>query len=438
MAGGEHATSVSERLPAFSPEERAPRECGCRRSEEEARGQHHPGGGGAARTALVRAGGRSGSTTQVEPDSATYNVPVAYELCGSARRCERWRAASAKSSAVTSRCARPSRWSTGTRCRVDPLVAAAPDSDDLSAPRRGDARGRARRLRGLARRRSTSRGGPLVRVTLLQPRDAEHCSSLAVTPHHRRCVVAGGLLHESPARSTDAFSHGAAVAAPTYCSSPRTSPRGSDAASSSELIQTTARATGEQRRRGAPTVLDLPPDRPRPPARRPRGARWLEFGPGPPEEVTALSQREGVTLFMAPAGSIRRPALPVHRAETTSASGPHRGPHRPTPKGSSAFRQHARAARRPPRRPDVPAGCSGEVRETALEAYAPPGLHSRQLVRRDAPRARRRASRPLFQVMFGFIKTRQGDHRAVCRAGGLLRSAITTWASAVRLRPRVD
>jgi amino acid adenylation domain-containing protein len=50
---------------------------------------------------------------------------------------------------------------------------------------------------------------------------------------------------------------------------------------------------------GAPVVLELPTDRPRPPVQTDRGRRWyLDLGPAEARAVRALADREGVTVFM--------------------------------------------------------------------------------------------------------------------------------------------
>ena len=180
-------------------------------------------------------------------------------------------------------------------------------------------RGRAARRRGGARGRSTWRAGPLLRGAAAAPRRrrARRCCS---TMHH---IVSDGwslgVLVRELAALYAGLRCGPAVAAAASCrSSTPTSPPGS-AAGWRARCWTAQLAYWRERLAGAPPVLELPTDRPRPPVqpapRRARGAVGSRRG------LAARAARrsaggEGATLFMILLAAFEALLCALHAART--------------------------------------------------------------------------------------------------------------------------
>ena len=154
---------------------------------------------------------------------------------------------------------------------------------------------------------------------------------------------------------------------------------------------------------GAPALLELPTDRPRPavdgPARR--GAPAGRSRPRRPSGSQALSRREGATLFMTLLAAFQVLLAPLQRPATTSSVGtPIAGRTRRGDRGADRLlRQHAGAAHRP-------RAATRRFRELlrpgarrSLGAYEHQDVPFEQLVEELQPE-RSLSHSPLFQVMF--------------------------------------
>ncbi len=156
----------------------------------------------------------------------------------------------------------------------------------------------------------------------------------------------------------------------------------------------------KQQLAGAPPVLELPTDRPRPPVQSSRGAvrrAWLSRGALGP--VRELSRQEGVTPFMTLLAAFHA-LLSRYSGQTDLVVGsPIAGRNRREVEGLIGFFANTLALR-----VDASGEVSfrellGRVREVCLGAYAHQDLPFEQLV--DALQPVRDLSRsPLFQVMF--------------------------------------
>jgi amino acid adenylation domain-containing protein len=138
--------------------------------------------------------------------------------------------------------------------------------------------------------------GPLFRAVLLRLGTEEHL--LVLSMHH---IISDGWSREVLARELTAFYKAFATGAPAAL--PELPIQYADYAVwqrewlQGERLERDLRYWREQLR-GAPAVLELPTDYPRPPVRSGRGARERLLLPTRLcEELRALSRREGVTLF---------------------------------------------------------------------------------------------------------------------------------------------
>lgn len=161
------------------------------------------------------------------------------------------------------------------------------------------------------------------------------------------------------------------------------------------------RAYWTQQLSGAPALLQLPTDYPRSPRPSYEGARhFFTLPQSLTQQLKALSQREGVTLYMTLLAAfqsllcrytgqtdicIGSPIANRHRAETEQLIGffVNTLVLRTDLSGNPSFRELLR-----------------RVREVALEAYAHPDLPFEQVVQAVLPNQRDASYNPLFQVMF--------------------------------------
>ncbi|HLX07553.1 MAG TPA: amino acid adenylation domain-containing protein, partial [Thermoanaerobaculia bacterium] len=255
---------------------------------------------------------------QLEPGSATYNVPAALRLDGRLEVAAlaaglgeiRRRHQVLRSRFVAVGSARPAGPADAAADRreaaaVAEVLPAEPlsrlplaDLSTLPGPRREAEAARLRRA--AARRPFDLAGGPPWRAALLRRSAGSHL--LLLTLHHIAC---DGWSVEVLAREL-AVLYAAAVsgAAPAL---PELSLQYADFARwqrrwlagdtlAGELAWWREQLAGA---RGEPPPLDLPLDRPRPPAPGSRGAwRLVELPPALAAELAALARRHGVTLFM--------------------------------------------------------------------------------------------------------------------------------------------
>ena len=196
------------------------------------------------------------------------------------------------------------------------LTALALPVVDLSRLPAAEREAEARRLADTEARRpfDLARGRSAARALLRLAAD-DHV--LLLTMHH---IVSDGwsmgvLVSESDALY-EAFREGRPRRCPSCRFSTPTSPTGSGVAQGEVL---SAARLLEAAAAGAPAVLELPTDRPRPP-RRPSAARSYPLAcPSADRGAQALSRREGATLFMTLLAAFQTSAHAT-RARRTSSS----------------------------------------------------------------------------------------------------------------------
>jgi amino acid adenylation domain-containing protein/FkbM family methyltransferase len=235
---------------------------------------------------------------QLEPGSISYNSPLAVRLSGTldtdalartldelTRRHEALRTHFAELDGQPVQVVEPV-----AACRLELVELSDVPSEEVEAAARRLAAEEAARPFDLGR-------GPLLRASLLQLAETEHV--LLVTMHH---IISDGwslgVLVKEVAALYEAFAEG------------RPSPlveldiQYADFAVwqrewlQGEVLEGQLSYWREQLQ-GAPAVLELPTDRPRPPVQTFRGAHErFELEAGLTDALRALSRREGVTLFM--------------------------------------------------------------------------------------------------------------------------------------------
>ncbi|WP_146210353.1 non-ribosomal peptide synthetase, partial [Vitiosangium sp. GDMCC 1.1324] len=249
-----------------------------------------------------------------------------------------------------------------------------------------------------ARRPFDLETGPLVRVTLLRVAADEHV--LLLVMHHIICDIWSlDLLLREVETLYRAFSSGAVHSLPElpvqyvdYAKWQREWLKG-------ELLEEQL-SWWKQQLAGAPPVLELPTDRPRPPVQTFRGAYLsLPLPPALSGAIRKLSHEEGVTLFMAFLAGFHA-LLARYSGQTDIVVGsPISGRHRREVEGLVGFFLNTLPLRVEGAGVDGFRELLGRVRESCLGAYAHQELPFEQLV--DALQPARDLSRsPLFQVMF--------------------------------------
>ncbi|QRK05609.1 amino acid adenylation domain-containing protein [Archangium violaceum] len=249
-----------------------------------------------------------------------------------------------------------------------------------------------------ARRPFDLEKGPLIRARLLRVADADH--ALLLTLHH---VISDawslGLLERELTVLYRAFSSAGEplpralpVQYADYATWQREWLKG-------EVLEAQL-SWWKQQLAGAPPVLELPTDRPRPPVQSARGAiRRVMLSPALSGAVKELSRKEGATQFMTLLAGFHA-LLARYSGQTDFVVGsPIAGRNRREVEGLIGFFANTLALR-----VDGSGDVSfqellGRVRKACLGAYAHPDLPFEQLV--DALQPVRDLSRsPLFQVMF--------------------------------------
>ncbi|HEY0022710.1 MAG TPA: amino acid adenylation domain-containing protein [Longimicrobium sp.] len=282
-------------------------------------------------------------------------------------------------------------------------------------------RAEARRLEAEAsRHRFDLARGPLFRASLVHVADDEHLLLLNI--HH--AVSDGwslGVLVEELSALYGAFSRGEAspLAEPVlqyadYAVWQRE--RLSGAALERQV------AFWRQALEGAPALLELPTDRPRPPAESHRGGiEHLFVPPGLTAEVQALARREGATLFMVLLAALDVVLGRLAGQEDVVVGTPIAGRTRAETDRMVGLFLNSLALRT-----DLSGDPSfrellGRVRESTLDAYAHQDLPFERVLEEVRPE-RSLAHAPVFQVMLNLANFQDGGFQSegleVAGAGG--------------------
>ncbi|HET6977265.1 MAG TPA: amino acid adenylation domain-containing protein [Pyrinomonadaceae bacterium] len=151
---------------------------------------------------------------------------------------------------------------------------------------------------------------------------------------------------------------------------------------------------------GAPTLLDLPTDRPRPAVQSFRGARYgFNLGVDLSEKLQELSRREGVTLFMTLMAAFQTLLWRYSAQEEIVTGTAIAGRNRRETEQLIGFFVNTLVLRTRFNQQQSFADLLGQVREVALKAYAHQDLPFEKLVEELEPE-RSLSHTPLFQVMF--------------------------------------
>ncbi|HVG43654.1 MAG TPA: amino acid adenylation domain-containing protein, partial [Longimicrobium sp.] len=252
--------------------------------------------------------------------------------------------------------------------------------------------------------------GPLFRASLVHVADAEH--HLLLNLHH--AVGDGwsvGVLLEELSALYGAFSRGE----PSPLPEPALQYADYAAWQREQLAgEALERQLSYWRRAldGAPALLELPADRPRPPVESHRGAvEWLVVPPGLTAEVNALARREGATLFMVLLSALDVVLGRLAGQEDVVVGTPIAGRTRVETDRMVGLFLNSLALRT-----DLSGDPSfrellGRVRETTLAAYAHQDLPFERVLEEVRPE-RSLAHAPVFQVMLNLANFEEGDFRA--------------------------
>jgi amino acid adenylation domain-containing protein len=343
------------------------------------------------------------------PGSALYNVPLAYRLSGPLNMAALGRAVDVLIARHESLRTTFARGSSGIAVQV---IAPAFPVDlavtDLSHLPLAEAEAEAERL-AVAEGKAPFdlQQGPLFRAGLMRLAEGEHM--LLLSMHH---IISDGwslkVMMQELAEAYGAYAGGRERQLPALPL------QYADYAawqqqwlSGKELEQQVA--YWRQQLAGAPTVLELPTDRPRPPVMTYRGRRKAFAVPAHLEPaLTDLSRREGVTLFMTLLAAWSVLLQRYSRQDEVLIGTPIAGRSRREVEGLIGFFVNTLVLR---------VGVHGEasfsdllrqVKETAVGAYSHQDLPFEKLVDLVHPE-RNMSYTPLFQVMFALQETHLGD-----------------------------
>jgi amino acid adenylation domain-containing protein len=269
-----------------------------------------------------------------------------------------------------------------------------------------------------ARQRFDLARGPLLRASLLRVGAEEHL--LLLTVHH---IVADGwslgVLFRELGTLYAAFVEGRSSPLPElpiqfadFALWQRNWLRG-------EILERQL-AYWQQQLAGAPAVLSLPTDFPRPPAQSFRGARhWYSLSPSLTAALKQLSQSEGATLFMTVLAALQTLLARCTGQTDIVVGSPIANRNRTEIEGLIGFFVNALVLR---------TDLSGDpsfrevlrrVREVALSAYAHQDLPFERLVEELQPE-RSLGHQPMFQVVFSLLNA----PKASMTFGGLTLSSL--------------
>ncbi|MEK6283639.1 MAG: amino acid adenylation domain-containing protein [Acidobacteriota bacterium] len=339
---------------------------------------------------------------QLTPGSVAYNMPIAIRLSGSLhllalqqtfseilRRHEVLRT----SFAVID--GEPVQLVSEPRCFDLPVV-------DLSHLERLGSEQEVQRLAGEeAHRPFDLTYAPLFRATLLRLAAAEHV--LLLTMHH---IISDGwsmgVLIKEVTTLYEAFSAGQPsplaelpVQYADYAVWQREQLQG-------ETLEGQLQYWREQLE-GAPVLLELPTDKPRPPVQSYRGAQHiLEVAPRTTRALKMLSQEHGVTLFMTLLAALQVLLYRYTGQEDIVVGTPVAGRTRAETEGLIGFFLNTLALRVSLKGDPTFAALLSRVREACLGAYAHQDVPFERLLEELAPE-RTLSHTPIFQVMFNML-----------------------------------
>ncbi|HEY2292056.1 MAG TPA: amino acid adenylation domain-containing protein, partial [Thermoanaerobaculia bacterium] len=279
---------------------------------------------------------------------------------------------------------------------------------DLTALPAGVARKEAERQAARAARRPFDLArGPVARALLLRPGDAEH--HLLFVCHH---VAFDGWSVVVLQRELGALYGAFAAGRPSPLPEPEV--QYADFAVwqrrwlSGEVVAAQL-AYWRQRLAGAPALLELPADRPRPPAQSFRGAsRALPFPPALAAGLRGLARDEGSTLFMTSLAVFSALLCRLTGQTDLVVGSPVAGRTEGGIEGLLGFFVNALALRADLTGDPSFRALLGRVRESALAAYAHQDLPFERLVEELHPE-RDLSRSPVFQVVLALDPARGGE-----------------------------
>ncbi|HYO92153.1 MAG TPA: condensation domain-containing protein, partial [Pyrinomonadaceae bacterium] len=240
--------------------------------------------------------------------------------------------------------------------------------------------------------------GPLLRATLLRVDADEHV--LLLTLHH---IISDGWSLEVFTKELSALHESFSLGQPSTL--PELPIQYADFAVwqrewlRGEVLEEQL-AYWRQQLADAPTTLELPTDRPRPPVQTFRGAsQSLQLSAQLTASLKALSQQEGATLFMTLLAAFKTLLYRYSGQQDIVVGSPIAGRNRAELDNLIGFFVNTLVLRT--RLPDDLSFCEllGRVRESALGAYAHQDLPFEKLVEELHPE-RDTSRNPLFQVVF--------------------------------------
>ncbi|HEY2294552.1 MAG TPA: amino acid adenylation domain-containing protein, partial [Thermoanaerobaculia bacterium] len=351
---------------------------------------------------------------QLEPASPVYNVPAAIGLRGPLSPAA---LAAALSEVARRHEALRTRFAAGPDGPVQDVAPPAPvplPAIDLTALPRERRPAEARRLARAEALAPFDLGrGPLLRARLVRLAGEE--SLLLLTLHHavsdgwslRLLAAELGALYEAGAAGRPSPLPELPVQYGDYAVWQRSWLRGERL--EAEIAHWRARLAG------APPVLDLPLDRPRPPVMSDRGAaRPVALDADLLPRLRELARRQGVTLFMAGLAAFQALLARITHADDVSVGTPVAGRGQVRTEGLIGFFVNTLVMRTDLSGDPTFAALLARVREVALAAYAHQDLPFEKLVEELQPR-RDLSYSPLFQVLF----TLEGEGRPSLRLGAV-------------------
>ncbi len=335
---------------------------------------------------------------QLEPDSPAYNVPIAVRLRG---RLDRFALARALSAIIRRH---ESLRTTFAGLDAGPVqVIGPPAAMELPVV---DLAGLPAALRDATARRiaaAEARGpfdltaGPVVRAALLRAADGDHIALL--TFHHIATDAwSMGVLVREVAAFYDAFSRGEPASLPElpiqYADFAVWQRQWLEGGEKARQI-----AYWRQRLAGAPTLLQLPADRPRPAAQTFRGAvETLALPADLARRLAGLSRRAGTTLFMTLLAVFQELLRRYTGQEDLCVGSPIANRARVELEGLIGFFVNTLVLRADLSADPSTLDLLGRVRDMTLEAYAHQDLPFEWLVG-ELGSERSLSHTPLFQVM---------------------------------------